>query len=233
MSGRHAAPKRRKVEYEDDAFASCVGRMIQAMGKRASSNPEGLALLLTLRQLLDEEIETAGAALAKEANFSLGELSVFMTEFGHPLSRQAAQQRWGETALLKKAQGRKARAEADMAKAESEIAALEELRQSRPLKSRERQKLDRLTAKREGAAATLARLAHVDLESVDLHDREKVSNVIKLAVQRVEHAAQTAFGMSREEARAAGRAAVLSFAAAQARRQAEQQPATDHQAHAV
>lgn len=101
MTGRHAAPKRRKRSYEDDEFAGTVGRMITAMGRRAGENPEALALMHGLQDLMRDETNRAGAALHADAGFSLGEIAKFMTEFGHPMSRQAAAKRWGPTSVAR------------------------------------------------------------------------------------------------------------------------------------
>lgn len=108
--GRHAAPKgaeaptRRKREVEDDAFAKATGRFITAMEKRASVNPDGLAYLLTLRMEMDKAITRAGHALSTSGGgqFSLGEIAGFLTDNGHRMSRQAAQQRWGKASIARK-----------------------------------------------------------------------------------------------------------------------------------
>jgi hypothetical protein len=102
--GTHAAPKRRKRTYEDDEFAKAAGRMLTALEKRASVNPDALAYLLTLRSETDQAITRAGHALtpAGGGQFSLGELAQFMTYNGHKMSRQAAQQRWGAASIAAK-----------------------------------------------------------------------------------------------------------------------------------
>lgn len=117
MPGRHAAPKhqpvddavtdapkRRKRTYEDDAYAKACGRMLVAMERRASENPDALAYMLTLRAELDKGITRAGHALtpAGGGQFSLGELANFLTYNGHKMSRQAAQQRWGASSIARK-----------------------------------------------------------------------------------------------------------------------------------
>ncbi|MGW4205000.1 hypothetical protein [Streptomyces sp. NPDC004726] len=101
MTGRHAAPKRRK-SYEDDEFAKASGRFITAMGRRAAVNPEGLAYMLTLQQTMKEEIDRAAASLHADAGFSLGEIARFLTEFGHPMTRQNAVKRWGPSSMARK-----------------------------------------------------------------------------------------------------------------------------------
>lgn len=104
MSGRHAAPKPRKRTYEDDQYAAACGRMLVALEKRASVNPDALAYLLTLRTELDNSITRAGHALtpAGGGQFSLGEIAGFLTYNGHKMSRQAAQQRWGASSIARK-----------------------------------------------------------------------------------------------------------------------------------
>lgn len=102
--GQHAAPKRRKRTYEDDDYAKACGRMLTALERRASENPDALAYLLTLRAETDQAITRAGHALtpAGGGQFSLGELAAFMTYNGHKMSRQAAQQRWGASSVAAK-----------------------------------------------------------------------------------------------------------------------------------
>lgn len=99
MSGRHAAPKRRKREYEDDDFAKAVGRMVRALERRASVNPDALAYLLTVQKEVNDAVAAAGHALTVQGGgqFSLGQIAGFLTDNGHRMSRQAAQQRWGRT----------------------------------------------------------------------------------------------------------------------------------------
>lgn len=103
MTGRHAAPKRRPRETEDDDFAKMLGRMVNALERRASVNPDALAYALTVRTAMDESITRAGHALSRQGGgqFSLGELAQFMSDNGHKMSRQAAQQRWGKPAAIK------------------------------------------------------------------------------------------------------------------------------------
>lgn len=117
--GRHAAPKtrkpaqdvdgqdvapKRKREWEDDDFAKAVGRFITAMERRASTNPDGLAYMLTLKAEMDKAITRAGHSLstAGGGQFSLGEIANFLTFNGHRMSRQAAQQRWGAASIARK-----------------------------------------------------------------------------------------------------------------------------------
>ncbi|MBT2400630.1 hypothetical protein [Streptomyces sp. ISL-100] len=102
MSGRHAVPKKRKKEYEDDDFAKAAGRFITAMGRRASENPEALAFMIGLGKVMKDETDRAAAALHADAGFSLGEIAKFLTDFGHPMTRQNAQKRWGPTSIARK-----------------------------------------------------------------------------------------------------------------------------------
>lgn len=103
MAGQHAAPKRKRT-YEDDDYAKFGGRILTALERRASVNPDALAYLLTLRAETDQAITRAGHALtpAGGGQFSLGELAAFMTYNGHKMSRQAAQQRWGAKSVAAK-----------------------------------------------------------------------------------------------------------------------------------
>lgn len=95
--------KRRRREYEDDDFAKACGRMIAALERRASENPEALAYLLTLRAELDASITRAGHALSTQGGgqFSLTLIAQYVTDNGHKMSKQAAQQRWGRPAAIK------------------------------------------------------------------------------------------------------------------------------------
>lgn len=102
MTGRHAAKPRRKKEYEDDEFAKAAGRMINALGRRAAQNPEALAFMLDMQSVLKNETDRAAAALHADAGFSLGEISRFLTEFGHPMTRQNAVKRWGPSSMARK-----------------------------------------------------------------------------------------------------------------------------------
>lgn len=102
--GRHAAGTRRKREYEDDAYAKACGRMLTALERRASTNPDALAYMLTLRAEMDKAITRAGHALtpAGGGQFSLAEIANFLTFNGHKMSRQAAQQRWGAASIARR-----------------------------------------------------------------------------------------------------------------------------------
>lgn len=103
-TGRHAAPKRRKREYEDDDYAKACGRMLVALERRACENPDALAYMLTLKAEMEKSITRAGHALstAGGGQFSLGEIAGFLTYNGHKMSRQAAQQRWGASSIARK-----------------------------------------------------------------------------------------------------------------------------------
>lgn len=99
-----ATPRRRRTRaYEDDDFAKACGRMIAALERRASENPEALAYLLTLRAELDGSITRAGHALSTQGGgqFSLTLIAQYVTDNGHKMSKQAAQQRWGRPAAIK------------------------------------------------------------------------------------------------------------------------------------
>lgn len=113
--GRHAAgappapdtpeptPRKRRT-YEDDAYAKACGRMLAALERRASTNPDALAYMLTIKSELDRGITRAGHALSTSGGgqFSLGEIAGFLTYNGHAMSRQAAQQRWGAKSIARK-----------------------------------------------------------------------------------------------------------------------------------
>lgn len=100
--GTQAPRKRRKKEYEDDEFAKAAGRMITALGRRASTNPEALAFMLDMQRILRDETDRAAAALHADAGFSLGEIARFLTEFGHKMTRQNAVKRWGPASMARK-----------------------------------------------------------------------------------------------------------------------------------
>jgi hypothetical protein len=71
-------------------YAGMVRRIVRAYGRRiADSDPDDLALILSVRAELDEAIAVAVAGM-REAGFSWAEIA-------RPLgmTRQAAQQRWG------------------------------------------------------------------------------------------------------------------------------------------
>lgn len=87
---KHARPKR---ETTDEEFASMVGRMVIAMGRRAGKSPEALAFMPALQQLVRDEYRAAGRELY-ESGLSLGKISEFMTEAGHKMTRQNAQQQF-------------------------------------------------------------------------------------------------------------------------------------------
>lgn len=103
MTARHAAPKkRRKQTYEDDVFAKMLGRLISAMERRASENPDALAYMLTLRDEMGDAIDRAGYRLNTEAGFSLGRIAYFLSLEGHKMTRQNAVKRWGPAAMARK-----------------------------------------------------------------------------------------------------------------------------------
>ncbi len=105
MTGRHAGPpkgKRRRKETEDDEFAKAAGRFIAALERRASTNPDALAYMLTLRDEMSGAIDRAGHRLTSEAGFSLTEIATFLGFAGHPMTRQNAAKRWGAAAMARK-----------------------------------------------------------------------------------------------------------------------------------
>ena len=104
MTGRHAAPKGAKTKktYEDDEFAKMLGRLIVAMERRASENPDGLAYMLTLQDEMKDSIDRAAHRLHVESKFSLGDIARFLTFEGHTMSRQNAVKRWGPAAMARK-----------------------------------------------------------------------------------------------------------------------------------
>jgi|GEM_PF-5113570 len=101
MTARHAAPKRRRT-YEDDEFAKAAGRMILALERRASENPDALAYLLTLQDEMRDSVDRAAHRLHADAGFSLGDIARFLSLEGHPMSRQNAVKRWGPAAMARR-----------------------------------------------------------------------------------------------------------------------------------
>lgn len=102
MAGRHAAGKRPKKQYEDDDFAKMVGRMVTALEKRASENPDALAYMLTIQDEYRDAVDRAAHRLHTEGGFSLGDIARFLTFEGHTMSRQNAIKRWGPAAMARK-----------------------------------------------------------------------------------------------------------------------------------
>lgn len=103
MTARHAAPKKRaKREYEDDDFAKAVGRMITALERRASENPDALAYMLTIQDELRAAVDRAGYRLHAEGGFSLREIAKFLGFAGHAMTPQNAVKRWGPSAMARK-----------------------------------------------------------------------------------------------------------------------------------
>lgn len=104
MSGRHAAPpkKRAKKQYEDDEFAKMVGRLVTALERRASENPDALAYMLTIQDEMKDAVDRAAHRLHIEAGFSLGDIARFLTFEGHTMTRQNAVKRWGPAAMARK-----------------------------------------------------------------------------------------------------------------------------------
>jgi hypothetical protein len=100
MTGRHAAPRKRT--YEDDDFAKCVGRLITAMERRAGTNPDALAYMMDLQDLMRDAVNRAGVSLHADAGFSLGDIARFLSLNGHPMTRQNAVKRWGPASVARK-----------------------------------------------------------------------------------------------------------------------------------
>jgi hypothetical protein len=101
MTGRHAAPKPRKREYEDDDFAKALGRFIDAMGRRADTNPDALGYMLLMHERMGERIDEAGYSLTN-AGWSSNFLAMSATQAGKPMTRQNVTKRWGAAAQLRK-----------------------------------------------------------------------------------------------------------------------------------
>jgi opacity protein-like surface antigen len=102
VTGRHAAAKRPKKTYEDDDFAKMVGRMILALERRASENPDALAYMLTIQDELRAAVDRAGYRLGAGGEFSLREIAKHLGYGGHPMSPQNAIKRWGAAAMARK-----------------------------------------------------------------------------------------------------------------------------------
>lgn len=97
MSGATRRAMRRQLavdaaKYGDHgAYYGMVQRVVRALGRRvAKSDPHDLAMLAALVDDLEEAIETAVAA-QREAGFSWSEIGR-----GLAMSKQAAEQRWGD-----------------------------------------------------------------------------------------------------------------------------------------
>jgi hypothetical protein len=83
--------QRKKYPVEDSAYVAMMRRMIRAMGKRASEGD--LELLAEMKALKADIDERMAAAVAKQR-----EQGVSWAQIGDALgmSRQAAQQKWGQ-----------------------------------------------------------------------------------------------------------------------------------------
>jgi hypothetical protein len=101
MTGRHAAPKRRKRSYEDDDFAKALGRFIDAMGRRAQENPDALGYMLVLHDRMKDQLDEAGYALTN-AGWSSNFLAMSATYAGKEMTRQNVTKRWGAAAQQRK-----------------------------------------------------------------------------------------------------------------------------------
>ena len=88
---RTGGPRRRRQPVENDEYARFARRIITAAGRRiAEGDVEGLADLVNLSNDLDAAILNAVKGL-RGFGYSWGDIA---TRLG--ISRQAAQQRWGE-----------------------------------------------------------------------------------------------------------------------------------------
>jgi hypothetical protein len=85
-------PRRRPKERENSDYAEMNRRLLRAHGRRvADGDPDDLAELLALVPLLDEIIRDAIVGQRERHGFS-------WTDIGRAagMTRQGAQQRWGE-----------------------------------------------------------------------------------------------------------------------------------------
>lgn len=91
---------RRTRELETPAVAAAARRMIAAVGKRAATDIEGLAMLADLHMIVDLELARAVAA-ARRGDGLVGDHRYSWADVGRVLgiSRQAAQMRFGKAAL--------------------------------------------------------------------------------------------------------------------------------------
>jgi len=85
---------RRRGPVGTPEYAAMVRRMIRSHGRRvADADPEDLVELVAIREVLDEAIEDAVRGMRDARAISWGQIG---RAFG--ISRQAAQQRYGERA---------------------------------------------------------------------------------------------------------------------------------------
>lgn len=85
--------ERREKGSDHGDYAGMVRRIVRAYGRRiADSDPDDLALILSVRAELDTAIDQAVAGM-RANGFSWAEIAAPLG-----MSRQAAQQRWGKAA---------------------------------------------------------------------------------------------------------------------------------------
>jgi hypothetical protein len=86
--GKHA---KNRTPASNAEIAAWAGRLITNLAGR--EDPETLPLLLAISDLARDEYRAAGQTLY-EAGIPLAQLAAFMTEAGHQMSKQAAQQQF-------------------------------------------------------------------------------------------------------------------------------------------
>ena len=90
---RSLTPKRRRRVVENDDYAAFIQRVIRAHSRRiASGDIDALTGMATLSGDLDHAIAEAITALRTRHGYSWADIG---TRLG--ITRQAAQQRWGDT----------------------------------------------------------------------------------------------------------------------------------------
>ena len=89
-----AGYQRRNYPVENPAFHGMVRRMLRAMGRRVATDGdiEGLADMVKMRDELDGLIAETVASLREDYGYSWAEVGKHTG-----MTRQAAQQRWGQT----------------------------------------------------------------------------------------------------------------------------------------
>ena len=93
---RSLTPKRRPRAVENDDYAAFVQRVIRAYSRRvASGDIDALTAMAILSGDLDHAITEAISALRTRHGYSWAEIG---TRLG--ITRQAAQQRWGDTSSM-------------------------------------------------------------------------------------------------------------------------------------
>lgn len=83
---------RRRGPVETPEYAAMVRRMIRSYGRRvADADPEDLAELVAIREVLDEAIDEAVEGMREARAISWGQIGRALG-----ITRQAAQQRYGQ-----------------------------------------------------------------------------------------------------------------------------------------